>query len=93
MPGSFDMPITSEAKEAFASASTLAAKCKCDMVRTEHLLLALMKMPDSHAGVLLTEMAASPSALETIVSTLPGHGDQKLKDDLSPDDIAFLQGI
>ncbi len=68
---SVDLPINADTKAVFDKAMSLADVYECDLVRTEHLLLALATMPESHSAVILEEVGVSLDRLEAMVSGLP----------------------
>lgn len=76
VPTSVDLPISDDLKLAFETAAGLADDHQCSLVRTEHLLLALMTLADSHATAILQESEASASRLQQMVSGLHGNKDQ-----------------
>jgi ATP-dependent Clp protease ATP-binding subunit ClpA len=76
LPTSVDLLISEDVKRAFESAESFADAYKSSLVRTEHLLLALMTMTTSHAAVILGEADASLPRLEQLVCGIQDHGDQ-----------------
>jgi ATP-dependent Clp protease ATP-binding subunit ClpA len=76
LPTSVDLPIGADVKLAFENAGPFADAHGSSFVRTEHLLLALMRLTTSHAAVILGEADASLSRLEQLVSGIQDHGDQ-----------------
>jgi ATP-dependent Clp protease ATP-binding subunit ClpC len=94
MPGekllnSMDLPISEDVKLAFNNAVSLAEAHGSSFVRTEHLLLALTTVPNSHAAVILEEAGASIALLKQLVSGRQDPGDQQGVE-LSSDDLEFL---
>jgi ATP-dependent Clp protease ATP-binding subunit ClpA len=71
-----ELPISADLKLAFKKAHSIADAHKCSVVRTEHLLLALVTKTTSHAAVVLGEADASLPSLEQLVSGIKDHGDQ-----------------
>jgi ATP-dependent Clp protease ATP-binding subunit ClpA len=69
IPTSVDLPIHAETKEVFEKATSLADAYRCNLVRTEHLLLALATVANSHSTVILEEAGVS---LDRLQATLPG---------------------
>ena len=55
LPTSVDLPIGADVKLAFENAGPFADAHGSSFVRTEHLLLALMRLTTSHAAVILGE--------------------------------------
>jgi ATP-dependent Clp protease ATP-binding subunit ClpA len=92
VPSSFDLPISEDAKLVFENAVSLAERHQASVVRTEHLLLALMTTKASHAAAILGEAGASLSRLEQLVSGVRRNEDQE-GDPLSAEDIGFLTGL
>jgi ATP-dependent Clp protease ATP-binding subunit ClpA len=76
LPTSVDLPIGVDVKLAFENAGPFADAHGSSFVRTEHLLLALMRLTTSHAGLILGEADASLPRLEQLVSGIQDHGDQ-----------------
>jgi ATP-dependent Clp protease ATP-binding subunit ClpC len=76
LPTSVDLPIGADVKLAFENAGAFADAHGSSFVRTEHLLLALMRLTTSHAAVILGEADASLPRLEQRVSGIKDHGDQ-----------------
>ena len=76
LPTSMDLPIGADVKLAFENAGSFADAHGSSFVRTEHLLLVLMRLSTSHAGVILGEADASLPRLEQLVSGIKDHGDQ-----------------
>jgi ATP-dependent Clp protease ATP-binding subunit ClpA len=76
LPTSVDLPISEDVKVAFENAGSLADAYRSSLVRTEHLLLALMTTTTSHAAAILGEVDASLPHLEPLVSGIQDHGDQ-----------------
>jgi ATP-dependent Clp protease ATP-binding subunit ClpC len=76
LPTSVDLPIGVDVKLAFENAGSFADALGSSFVRTEHLLLALMHLTTSHAGLILGEADASLPRLEQLVSGIQDHGDQ-----------------
>ena len=91
LPTSVDLPIGADVKLAFENAGSIADAHKSSLVRTEHLLLALMTMTTSHAAVILREADASLPLLEQLVSGIQDHGDQDGAE-FSSKDLEFLMG-
>jgi ATP-dependent Clp protease ATP-binding subunit ClpA len=91
LPTSVDLPIGADVKVAFENAVSFADAHKSSLVRTEHLLLALMTITTSHAAVILGEADASLPRLEQLVSGIQGHGDQEGAQ-FSSKDLEFLMG-
>lgn len=91
LPRSMDLPISADVNLALESAGSFADAHRSALVRTEHLLLALMTMTTSHAAVILGEADASLSRLEQVVSGIHGHGDQDGAE-FSTKDLEFLTG-
>jgi ATP-dependent Clp protease ATP-binding subunit ClpC len=79
-PTSLDMPLGPEAQQVMVLAASIADRYKSQVIRSEHLLLALLTIPSSHAAIILEEAGADQSGLEEIVRVLPGDqaqsGDQ-----------------
>jgi ATP-dependent Clp protease ATP-binding subunit ClpC len=69
IPTSVDLPIHADTKEVFEKATSLADAYRCNFVRTEHLLLALGTVANSHSAVILEEAGVS---LDRLQATLPG---------------------
>jgi ATP-dependent Clp protease ATP-binding subunit ClpA len=76
LPTSVELPISADVNLAFESAESFADAHKSSLVRTEHLLLALLTMTTSHAAVILGEADASLPRLEQLVSGIQDHEDQ-----------------
>jgi ATP-dependent Clp protease ATP-binding subunit ClpA len=76
LPTSVDLPIAADIPLAFENARAFADAHRSSFVRTEHLLIALMILTTSHAGVILGEADASLPRLEQLVSGIQDHGDQ-----------------
>jgi ATP-dependent Clp protease ATP-binding subunit ClpA len=76
LPTSVDLPIGADVKLAFENAGSFADAHRSSLVRTEHLMLALMTITTSHAAVILGEAGASLSRLEQLVSGIQNNGDQ-----------------
>ena len=76
LPTSVDLPIGADVKLAFENAGSFADAHRSSLVRTEHLLLALMTITTSHAAVILEEAGASLSRLEQLVSGIQNNRDQ-----------------
>jgi hypothetical protein len=91
LPTSVDLPIGADVKLAFENAGSFADAHRSSLVRTEHLLLALMTITTSHAAVILGEADASLPRLEQLVSGIQGHGDQECAQ-FSSKDLEFLMG-
>jgi ATP-dependent Clp protease ATP-binding subunit ClpA len=91
LPTSVDLPIGADVKLAFENAGSFADDHRSSLVRTEHLLLALMTITTSHAAVILGEADASLPRLEQLVSGIQGHGDQEGAQ-FSSKDLEFLMG-
>jgi ATP-dependent Clp protease ATP-binding subunit ClpA len=89
LPTSVDLPISLDVQQTFENAATLADAHRSSLVRTEHLLPALMAMKASHAAVILEGVEASSSRLEQLASEIPGHGNQE-GEPLSGTDLALL---
>ena len=75
VPTSVDMPLSNDLKWVFKDALALAEVHKSSLVRTEHLLLALMTVNSCHAAEILREAGAALSRLEQLVSGL-ANGEQ-----------------
>jgi ATP-dependent Clp protease ATP-binding subunit ClpC len=73
LPTSVDLPITEDVKLVFENAGSFADAYSSSLVRTEHLLLALMTITTSHAAAILGEVDASLSRLEQLVSGIQDH--------------------
>jgi ATP-dependent Clp protease ATP-binding subunit ClpA len=71
IPTSVDLPIHADTKAVFDKAASLADVYNCDLVRTEHLLLALATAPESHSAVMLEEVGLSLDRLEAMLRGLP----------------------
>lgn len=76
LPTSVDLPISEDVKLAFENAGSFADAYRSSLVRTEHLLLALMTITTSHAAAILGEIDAPLPRLEQLVSGIQGHGEQ-----------------
>jgi ATP-dependent Clp protease ATP-binding subunit ClpC len=70
VPTSVDMPLSDDLKWVFKDALALAEVHKPSLIRTEHLLLALMAANSCHAGEILREAGASLIHLEHLMSGL-----------------------
>jgi ATP-dependent Clp protease ATP-binding subunit ClpC len=68
---SVDLPVHADTKAVFDKALSLADVYKCDLVRTEHLLLALATVAESHSAVTLEEVGLALDRLETMLPGLP----------------------
>jgi ATP-dependent Clp protease ATP-binding subunit ClpA len=55
----------------FYQAMSLADVYRCKLVRTEHLLLALATVANSHSAVILDEAGVSLDRLQAMLSGLP----------------------
>jgi ATP-dependent Clp protease ATP-binding subunit ClpA len=75
-PTSLDMPFEPEAQEMIVLAASIADRYQSQVIRSEHLLLALLTIPGSHAAIILGEARADQSALEEIVRVLPKDQEQ-----------------
>jgi ATP-dependent Clp protease ATP-binding subunit ClpA len=76
LPTSMDLPIGADVKLAFENAGAFADAKGSSFVRTEHLLLVLMRLTTSHAALILGEADASLPRLEQLVSGIEDHADQ-----------------
>jgi ATP-dependent Clp protease ATP-binding subunit ClpC len=77
LPTSMDLPLSEDVKLALENAGSVADAYKSSLVRTEHLLLALMTITTSHAAAILEEVDASLPSLEQLVSDIQDQGDQE----------------
>jgi ATP-dependent Clp protease ATP-binding subunit ClpA len=91
LPTSVDLPIGADVKLAFENVGSFADAHRSSLVRTEHLLLALMTITTSHAAVILGEADASLPRLEQLVTGIQGYGDQQGAQ-FSSKDLEFLMG-
>lgn len=66
LPTSVDLPVSEDVKAAFENAGSLADAYRSSLVRTEHLLLALMTITTSHAAAIFGEVDGP--LLEQLVS-------------------------
>lgn len=73
---SVDLPISADTNAVFQKAMSLADVYQCDLVRTEHLLLALATVPNSHSALILEEAGVSRDRLEAMLSGLPVNEQQ-----------------
>jgi ATP-dependent Clp protease ATP-binding subunit ClpA len=89
MPNSVDMPLSDDTKRAFEQADALAATHGSALVRTEHLLLALMTTDSFHAAAILNDVGASADRLSDLVSHLTGF-EQQSDIDWSKEDLSDL---
>jgi ATP-dependent Clp protease ATP-binding subunit ClpC len=89
IPTSVDLPIHADTKAVFDKALSLADVYKCDLVRTEHLLLALATVPESHSAVILEEVGLPLDRLQAMLSGLPvaeqQAGNSLVMEDLLPE--------
>jgi ATP-dependent Clp protease ATP-binding subunit ClpA len=89
IPTSVDLPINADTKAVFDKAASLANVYRCDLVRTEHLLLALTTVPESHSAVALEEVGLSQDRLEAMLPGLPvaeqQAGNSLVMEDLLPE--------
>ena len=92
VPSSLDLPMSTDAVLVFENVVSLADGHEASLVRTEHLLLALMTIKACHAAAILAEAGASLSRLEQLVSGVRGNEDQE-GDPLSNEDLGFLTGL
>jgi ATP-dependent Clp protease ATP-binding subunit ClpC len=69
IPTSVDLPVHADTKEVFEKAMSLADAYQCNSVRTEHLLLALATVANSHSAVILEQAGVS---LDRLQAKLPG---------------------
>jgi ATP-dependent Clp protease ATP-binding subunit ClpC len=76
VPTSVDIPINTDVKLVFLNAVSVADGYKHSTIRSEHLLLGLMTVTESHAAMILEEADASRSQLEKLVSALPANQEQ-----------------
>jgi ATP-dependent Clp protease ATP-binding subunit ClpA len=87
MPISVDLPLSDDAKRALEQADALAMTHGSVLVRTEHLLLALITTDSSHAAAILNDVGASADRLSDLVRHLTGFEQQAdiewSKEDLS----------
>jgi ATP-dependent Clp protease ATP-binding subunit ClpA len=77
LPPSVDLPVAPSVKTALDKARTIAEAQNCSLVRTEHILFALMSSPSSHAAVILEENGASLERLEELIRNLHGDAEQE----------------
>jgi ATP-dependent Clp protease ATP-binding subunit ClpA len=89
MPISVDLPLSDDAKRALDQAGALAATHGSALVRTEHLLLALMTTDSFHAAAILNDVGASADRLSDLVSHLTGF-EQQSDIDWSKEDLRNL---
>ena len=71
IPTSVDLPIHADTKTVFDTAVSLADVYPCKFVRTEHLLLALATVANSHSATILEEAGISLDRLQAVLSGLP----------------------
>ncbi len=74
---SVDLPISADTNAVFHKAMSLAEVYQCDLVRTEHLLVALATVPESHSAVILKEAGVLLDQLEATLSGLSGADQQE----------------
>jgi ATP-dependent Clp protease ATP-binding subunit ClpC len=91
LPTSVGLPISEDVKLAFENAGSFADAYRSSLVRTEHLLLALMTLTTSHAAIILGEADASLPRLQHLVSGIQDHGNQDGVQ-FSSKDLEFLIG-
>jgi|SRR5579859_3464463 len=86
IPTSVDLPIHADTKAVFEKATSLADAYRCKFVRTEHLLLALATVANSHSATILEEAGISLGRLQAMLSGLPvaeeQAGEQSALEDL-----------
>jgi ATP-dependent Clp protease ATP-binding subunit ClpC len=71
IPTSVDLPSHADTNAVLDQATSLADAYKCNLVRTEHLLLALATVANSHSAVILDEAGVSLDRLQAMLSGLP----------------------
>jgi ATP-dependent Clp protease ATP-binding subunit ClpA len=71
IPTSVDLPIHADTEAVFDKATSLADVYPCKFVRTEHLLLALATVANSHSATILEEAGISLDRLQAMVCGLP----------------------
>jgi ATP-dependent Clp protease ATP-binding subunit ClpC len=71
IPTSVDLPLHADTKAVFDQAMSLADVYRCNLIRTEHLLLALATVPNSHSAVILNEAGVSLERLQAMLPGLP----------------------
>ena len=68
------LPVTEDAKQALGEAVEIALELGHNYVGTEHLLLALMRVPEGTAAQVLTGLGVTyDRAKETVVAMLVGY--------------------
>lgn len=89
LPTSLDLPMSEDTKAVFDKAESVANVYQSDLVRTEHLLLALATVSESHSAVTLKEAGISLDRLQAMLSGLPQKeqqaGNSSAMQDLLPE--------
>jgi ATP-dependent Clp protease ATP-binding subunit ClpC len=71
IPTSTDLPVHADTNEVFEKAVSLADANRCNFVRTEHLLLALATVANSHSALILEQAGLSLDRLQAMLPGLP----------------------
>jgi ATP-dependent Clp protease ATP-binding subunit ClpA len=84
-----DLPMSEDTKAVFDKAASLANVYQSDLVRTEHQLLALATVPESHSATTLEDAGVSLDRLQAMLSGLPQKeqqtGNSSAMQDLLPE--------
>jgi ATP-dependent Clp protease ATP-binding subunit ClpA len=83
---SVDLPIHADTSAVLEQAMSLADVHRCELVRTEPLLLALATVANSHSALILNEAGVSLDRLRTMLSGLPVSV-QQAGNSLVPEDL------